>query len=374
MPHTEPCNVLHLVNNLRIGGLENVIKQLALARVDGVCQSVCVLDKIGPCAEELRDEGIPLYHLDRGAAHSGSFKIVRSLLRIIRAQEIGILHPHDISSWFWGTFAARVTRTKMVFTKHGQLHNPSLSAIILIKVLSILTDKIVAVSTQVEMDMVTRQFVDRNKICVILNGVALDRFSNRLPRAEAKKRLGIGENSFVAGTVTRFYSVKNIEMQLEMVAHLRSLIPDFQYLIVAPMTNEYGKRIADEVTQRRLENNIHLLGFRHDIPDLLRAMDVFVLTSFSEGTSLALLEALASGCAVVATKVGGNVSLVSHGINGLLFDVNDLPALLSHMQFLYQHPEIRDSMGNAGKTWAQKFSLSSMIENYVKLYRQIGIQ
>ena len=364
-------NVLHLVENLRMGGLENVIKHLALAQMDGISQQVCVLDKIGSCAEELRDSGILLHHLDRSVNRTRFPDVIRQLKGIIRTQAIGILHSHDLSSWLPGVTAGRATGTKIVFTKHGQLENPRIKDIALIKLLSALTDKIIAVSEQVKTDLVARQYVNQRKTSVILNGVALERFAHGMPKAEAKTRLGIDEASFVVGTITRFYPVKNIEMQLEMAAALSPRIPGFRHLIAAPMANEYGRQIADEVARRGLGASVQLLGFRKDIPELLRAMDVFLLTSFSEGTSLALLEAMASGCAVVATRVGGNVSLVRHGVNGLLFDVNELPELLSHMQFLHENPVIRDTLGNAAQTEAQRFSLSSMIEGYFKVYSQI---
>jgi glycosyltransferase involved in cell wall biosynthesis len=108
-----------------------------------------------------------------------------------------------------------------------------------------------------------------------------------------------------------------------------------------------------------------------DIPEVLRAFDMFVMTSFSEGTSLALLEAMASGLPVIASDVGGNKNIISHGENGFLFDVTSLETLRNHVLELYNDAEKRLELGNRAKIVGEKCSIQSMVGRYDDVYLSI---
>ena len=132
--------------------------------------------------------------------------------------------------------------------------------------------------------------------------------------------------------------------------------------------NEYGEILKSEVKKRKLEKNILFLGFRKDIPEVLSIFDVFILTSHSEGTPVVLLEAMASKCPVVASAVGGNIKLIQHIENGLLYDVNNIDGLCTSVLTIYENQELKQKLiASAYKKVCFEFDLKKMIKKYERL-------
>ncbi|MEK7136819.1 MAG: glycosyltransferase, partial [Patescibacteria group bacterium] len=113
-------------------------------------------------------------------------------------------------------------------------------------------------------------------------------------------------------------------------------------------------------------------GLRDDIPDILAATDVFVLPSYSEGLSNALMEAMASGCACIATRTGGNVHLIEEGKSGLLFAPGDRKALQDHLERLLQSSDLRHTLGSAAqKRIGERFSATAVMKEYATLFADV---
>jgi glycosyltransferase involved in cell wall biosynthesis len=134
--------------------------------------------------------------------------------------------------------------------------------------------------------------------------------------------------------------------------------------------------VSQEIERQRVGAQTELLGVRNDVAELLRCMDVFVLPSLAEGISNTILEAMASGIPVVATKVGGNVDLVLDGYTGALVAVDDPDAMASALARYAAQPALRRRHGEAGRARAEReFSLESMVAGYMALYdRLLGKQ
>ena len=121
-----------------------------------------------------------------------------------------------------------------------------------------------------------------------------------------------------------------------------------------------------------MADKVIFLGFRNDVRDLLKSMDVFVLSSLTEGVSLGLLEAMAAGLPVVATDVGGNPEVIKNGVNGFLVPSKDPNALAEKIAAVLSNRDISRSMGNEGrKTFEAKFTLARMLKEYENLYAEI---
>ncbi|KIH75477.1 hypothetical protein GFER_16090 [Geoalkalibacter ferrihydriticus DSM 17813] len=238
------------------------------------------------------------------------------------------------------------------------------------KILSLLTDRIVAVSPEVRDDLVQREFIKGSKVDVIYNGINLEPFAVAGSKEAAKNKLGLDAGSFVTGTVTRFYPVKNVELQIDMVERLKDRIPQLKHLIVAPIANDLGRKIKADIAERGLEGNIVLLGYREDIPQVLKAMDLFVLTSLSEGTSIALIEAIAANLPVVVSNVGGNPNLVEDGVNGFLFDLDKEGDFEAKVLRVYENRDVAEKFASQQRGIAEKFSEKKMIANYKFIYEK----
>ena len=158
--------------------------------------------------------------------------------------------------------------------------------------------------------------------------------------------------------------IKGVKLAKNQISNLKCVIigdgPEFSRL---------KKIILDE----QLEDNILLTGYKKDASMLVAAFDVFALTSFSEGISMAILEAMSLSVPCIATKVGGNVELIKHNLSGWLVDSDDWKALAKVLIHAFNNRDILKKIGeNAKKHVKQKFLFKDMIESYKKIYTQLS--
>ncbi|WP_028575396.1 glycosyltransferase [Desulfonatronovibrio hydrogenovorans] len=365
---TGKIKVEHVVKSFRVGGLEKIIKYLVLNSGSRFLPGVTVLQRSGPFSEEVSRKGHRVTVFNAYERKISAIRLVMEMVSAFRTVRPDIVHCHDTESWIYGTIAARLSGVKkVVFTKHGHMENFSRTLAAECRVASWFTRTIAAVSPQVKDELVFRLGINPLKIDVVYNGIDSKAFHPPEDKGQAKEHLGLPADSFVAGSVTRFFQVKNIEMQMDMIERLKDMIPGFHYLLVAPMTPA-GERIKQDAVKRGLEDHVHFLGYRSDIPEILQAMDVFVLTSFSEGTSVALLEAMASGCVPVASSTGGTPNLIEHGKNGFLFEINDLDALCGNVLKCFEDREARSNIISGIGENLGKYTMEKMVECYETVY------
>jgi glycosyltransferase involved in cell wall biosynthesis len=203
----------------------------------------------------------------------------------------------------------------------------------------------------------------RKRITQIYNGVDIDRFR---PRADSRVRaeLGIGAHAFVAGIVARLDPIKDHETLLESFARLHEKRPDSVLLVV-------GEGPHADALQRLAGPGVRLLGHREDVPELMGALDVFVLPSRNEGISNTILEAMAAGLPVVASRVGGTPELLDDGVEGRLFDAGDVGGLFEALRGYLDDASLRESHGAAGRARVcERASIRAMVEAYEAVWRR----
>lgn len=364
-------HILHLVNNFGVGGLESVIRQIVLTPCSEIQPHVCVLGMAGRFAKAVAEAGVPSHHVDRKKKKKPIVATIAEISELVDRWKIDVIHCHDSSSWFFGAIVGLKTSRRVVVTKHGRLEEWRWKTVALNKILSLLTDRVVAVSPEVRDDLVKREFIKGSKVDVIYNGINLEPFTVAGSKEEAKNKLGLDAGTFITGTVTRFYPVKNVELQIGMVERLKGRIPHLKHIIVAPIANDLGRKVKADIEKCGLDENILLLGYRDDIPQILRAMDLFVLTSLSEGTSIALIEAIAAGLPVVVSNVGGNPNLVADGVNGFLFDLDKEGDFEAKVLRVYENRDVAEKFAAQQRQVAEKFSDAGMIQGYKKIYNAI---
>lgn len=358
----------HAVKSFDVGGLEKIIESLMLHCGESFVPGVTVLQRGGRFSEKVAKKGYRVTLINASEKKIATVRLLWRLVAAFRTIRPDIIHCHDTDSWIYGAIAGRISGVKnIVFTKHGHLENINRILIAESRLASWLAKKIVAVSPQIRQELMAKLCLGPEKIDVVYNGIDTTVFHPPENKQEAKKQLGLSEKAFVVGSVTRFSQVKNIGMQIDMAERLKGKIPGFQYIIVAPMTAA-GQEIQDEVIKKGLQAHVHFLGFRTDIPEILRAMDVFVLTSFSEGTSVALLEAMASGCIPVASSTGGTPNLIAHAKNGFLFEVDDLDSFCDYIVKCYNDTPLRINLSKNIEQSLENYTLNKMINRYENIY------
>jgi glycosyltransferase involved in cell wall biosynthesis len=359
--------ILHVLGSFGVGGLEKVVKDIVLHSWHGTEPSICVIKGSGRFSRDVAAAGIPVFNLNAGSSRA---EIIKQIYQITKSSNIDIVHCHDLTSWLFSSFVTVRTGRPLVVTKHGIEENATIKNIVLAKGLSQFTKRIIAVSPDVAQFLAKKYFINPERIVTIFNGIPP---SNQLyDRGDVKELIGLHRNAFVIGTVTRFYPVKNVLMQIDLIQGLKDIIENVKYVVVAPLSGPSFEEIEKHIALKGLGKYVHLLGYREDVARILCAMDVFLLTSLSEGTSIALLEAMQANIPVVVSRVGGNPYIVKDGVNGLIFDLDQPEMLMRRVVELHANPELRDMLGkNAGEE-AKKYAIEQTTRRYYEEYCRVS--
>lgn len=365
-----PARILYVFVSLPVGGAEEHLLSLVhnLDR-ESFRPVVCCIGTGGPIGREIRDSGVPVVEL--GKMRTGRFdrRIVSSLRDLLRREKIDLLHSHLYHPNLYGRLAAFREGVPAVCTVHNIYVRPKLHRRLINRWLARNTARIIAVSTPVRDDILRYDRVDPSKVTVVPNGVDVARFTLAMTREQARERLGIADVPYVIGTLGRLEEQKGLP---HLVEALRLLAEggDGAFLLVAGSGRAEG-RLREMISRLGLEARVRFLGVRRDVPEIHRAMDVFVLPSLWEGLPIALLEAMASGLPVVATPVGGIPDVVRDGTNGLLVPPADPVALAEALRRLRRDPSLGAELGRAGReTVRDRHSHRRVAEQVMTIYRE----
>ena len=362
-----PVHVCHLVLSLEPGGLENGVVNVVNGLDPGEFRSsVCCLQRSGEFAARLRPH-VPVSVM--GLQPGNDPVLPLRLAKLLRRTGVDIVHTRNAEPFFYGYLAARLARIPVVVhSEHGRTFPEQPLRAMIQRLMLRGVDAAFAVSAQLRADLVRQLGIDGSRMEVLYNGVDTGSFRPsdallRQPRA-AGGRLRIG-------TVGRLVAVKNYALLLKAFARLP---PGECQLVLAGEGPERAalEKLADDLGIR---DRTEFAGHRDDVPDLLRTLDVFVLPSFSEGMSNTLLEAMATGVAVVASDVGGNREIIEGERSGLLFPSEDTAAATAQLQRLAASADLRHALGSAGAARVRgTFSIEAMLGRYAELYRRVWRQ
>jgi sugar transferase (PEP-CTERM/EpsH1 system associated) len=367
----QPLKVLHIILSTATGGMENVVYNLACAHDPSrVRLKVLCLESIGPVSKKLQEKGVPSLLLPRMTPVL-SFLRPRTLTRHIRAAQCDIVHTH---SGCWAKVAAAcawIPRTKLVYTDHGRAFPDTSSRILADRITVRLTSRVVAVGEQLQQYLVQVVRLPAAKVLTIPNGVDTDRFAPAdAVRVAVRRELGYSDGDVVVTMVARLAPVKNHSLLVRAFRLVANRCQHARLLIVGegPTRDDLQSLVAS----LGLNAVVRLVGDRPDVHRLLAASDIATLSSASEGTSLTLLEALATGLPVVATKVGGNPTVVVDGRTGILVG-NDPQEYAAALLSLLQSAPTRWAFGAvARETAVREFSAATMAKRYEDLYGQVA--
>jgi len=364
--------VLHVITSLGIGGAERLVlsaaRGLPRARFD---QAICCLAERGVRAADAEAAGVPVFSIDSfpGLRHPIAFA---RLVRIVRAFRPTIVHTHLQSANLYGRLAARLAGSPIVVsTEHNVYADKPRRYIASERLLARKTDAIVAVSAEVRQFLSRQLRIDPSSIRVVHNGVALDAPSDARV-SDLRARLSVGSAGVRLATVASLTRKKGHDVLLRAVARLREGGVDFALALAGDGVER--RRIEASIARLHLGDRVHLLGAVANVADVLAAVDLFVLPSLVEGLPLALLEAMATGKAVIATAVGGVPEVVQSGVNGLLVPPGDDAALADAIATLARSAAERDRLGAAARTTIERggFTEETYLASLAKLYVELA--
>lgn len=365
-------HILQLVHSMDAGGLERVVQQLAIGlQKAGHKTSLACLDHTGVMADGCRFDTVWTGHIKRGALPVDLSCLWR-LRKFVRSQEIDIIHSHNPQPLIYGTLIHLLTGVPAVHTVHGRgkAEDPKQQRKAFIRRnCARFIKKMVAISDDVHTKLRKVDRIPAEKLTTILNGVEIPSAKTAVEQQEKRKTLGLPENAFIIGSVGRICSEKNYVLLVEAFARVRRDLPNAHLVIVGDGSETPS--IAATVKRLDLENAVTLPGMQSDVDTWLRAIDIFSLSSTTEGTAMALLEAGAIGIPAVVTDVGGNPEVVLHDKTGLVVPPGNAEALADAFLQLAQNCELRKSMGVAAREHVKDhYSTDSMVEKYLSVYKK----
>jgi glycosyltransferase involved in cell wall biosynthesis len=358
----EPVGVLMLTKGLGRGGTERLLVDAVrhLDRSRYRVEVAYLLPWKDALVEEVRDAGLPVHCLD--ARHATSVAWIGRLRRLVRTHDIAIVHTHMPSTAVAARVALAAGRPVIIHTEHNLWgrYRP------LTRWANRLTYRrnraVIAVSGGVASSIRSRVPVD-----VVLHGVELHRARfDSSAGSHARTTLGLGSHEPVIGTVGNFTAKKDHATLLHATAHVRERLPAVRLVLVGsgPLETE----LRETVAALGLEANVLFAGSRGDVPAILPAFDVFALSSRFEGLPIALLEAMASGRACVATRVGGIPEVITDGLDGVLVEPGNPHQLAAEVIDLLGDGARREELGRHALARAGDFEVAGAVRRIERVY------
>jgi glycosyltransferase involved in cell wall biosynthesis len=368
----ERRRVLYTVNRMDVGGsqthLVQVLRLLDRRRFDPM---LCCLSGKGALLETAGETGATVVNVGLGRLKSpAALGPVWRLTNFMRRERIDIVHNYLLRANLVGTLAARAARVPLVLTSKRGCHERRGLELASARLSNRLADCVTTNAMAVREFVHDREGCPLEKLVVIPSGIDTDRFAP-LPAGDYRTRLGLAPEQRVVGIVTRMRVRKGVEEFLRAMATVRRQVPSAVALVVGEVDPDPS--ISALVRELGLEGHIHLLGPRADVPEVLSAMDLLVLSSHDEGMSNAVLEAMAMEKPVVATDVGGTGEVVQPGRTGLLVPPKDPAALAQAItQILAAPRDTAAAMGARGRAVVvDGFSARAMVRQMEDLYAHL---
>ena len=360
--------VLHVVHRLDYGGLQRLVRDIVtLADRDRFDSHVMTMTQFGVFAEGLG--AFAELHQDTSIPHVSMVWPASTIARI-RSIAPDVVHTHS-GVWYKASLAARRARVPwLVHTDHGRRHPDPWMARFLDRLAARRTDVVVAVSNTLRCQLADTVVPDPSRIRVIVNGVDTRRFRPRPVDAMLRGELGLPRAGPLIGSVGRLDPIKAYDVMIRAFAALRATWTEGPMpALVLVGDGPQRARLARLIEEYGLQDVARLVGWRRDVEIVYRLLDVFTLSSRSEGTPLALLEAMSTGVCPVVMDVGGCSAVLGERLRHRLVPPGDPAALAEAWRAALARPDCRGADGVVARERVEgAFGLEAMIRRYERLY------
>lgn len=363
--------VLHVIDTGGPGGAETVFFDLIRTLDPKRFRSIAAVPDEGWIYQKLRSIGVPVFVVPS----FGSFSIpyLRSLSRLVREHGIDLVHAHLLGPSIYASVAGALSGVPVVSTLHGSVDGDAHHAHrgTKFRILSGGAARVVLVSEPLRELFVSKSPLPRSKTAVIENGIDLNQF---VPGRNSglRESLGFDDTHFLVGAVGNIRRAKRYDVFLEAAARMLQLSPAYRFVVFGHWHGELDPALVKLRRELGLEEHVVFAGFTADVATAMNGLDAFLLTSESEGFSLATIQALACGLPVVATRCGGPESIVENGVTGILVDVEADDQIADAVDRIRRSPQLAADMGVAGRKQVEKrFSIEAQVASYEHLYDEI---
>jgi len=360
-------NILHTIDTTGPGGAETVFIEL-LSRLDkSKYKATVVIRGRGWVHDELCRRGFSPYIVN--AKGSFNLKYLFSLIKIIRRERIDVVQSHLLGSNVYCCLAGWLTKTPVIATFHGVVDLENERMINLkIRIVNHLARNIVPVSEQLKNLLLDYKFVTLNKLKVIYNGVYTNNFQSKKSNV-IRKELDFSESDIIIGSIGNIRAPKGYEDLIQAAYIVAKKKPKIKFVVVGENKNTLYEALLKRRDDLGLENNVYFLGFRSNVAEILNSIDLYLLSSTSEGCSISTIEAMASGVPIIVTKCGGLEEMVSDQHDALIVGIRAPAEIAEAILKLTEDNSLRTKItNNALKTVNSRFTLDAMLDAYKALY------
>lgn len=384
--HDDRRAIIHIITRLDSGGSARNTFLTVLGHDRRRFQAGLAYGRVESATdlETLRQAGVGLFEIPtlvRDIKPAMDLRAVLALWSLLRRERPAIVHTHTSKAGAVGRIAAWLARVPVVIhTPHGHVfygyYGRVMSGLIRLVewALAKITDRIVTLTDRGAQEHVRFKIAGPGKFTAVSSGIPLGTFrSVRVDRAVKRKELGLPPEGPVVGTVGRLVPVKGHIWLVRAVPFVVAEFPEARFVLVGegPLGADLRK-LAEGLGVGR---HVVFLGTRWDVPECLGAFDLFVLSSLNEGMGRALVEAMAVGLPVVATRVGGVPDVVAHGTTGLLVPPQDAEALAAAVLELLRDRKRMAAFGEAARrSIDERFDVETMVDNLERLYETVWIE
>jgi len=367
---SERIRIAYLVRQLGVGGLENVVVELANAlEPSRFACSIVSFAAPGPLQNKVHTAQVQVVALNQSGGNNPV--LVYRLYRFLRQQRPHIVQTHNWATLLEGFLGAKLAGVPLiVHAEHGTIESRARN-LFLQRHLWKKVHRVLCVSQAHRRRLADTVRFPYQRLQPILNGVDTSLFAPRPgDRKSLRTQLGLKPECLYIGTVGNLRPVKNHALLLRVSQQVCRRYQNVRFVLIGH--GPLREQLAAYAQELGIQHQVQFLGTRADIPELLNALDIFVLPSLSEGLPMSVLEAMACGLPVVATQVGGLPEVIEDGKTGLLVPSQDEQQLTLALEVLIQHEKQRKVLGEQGrKRVVEHFSVQKMTNEYQELYESL---
>jgi len=363
--------ILHIIDTTGPGGAETVFIDLVTRLSSNKFIPVVVIRGKGWVYDELIRRGIEPILLD--AKGSFNWRYLLGLRKIIKNEKIDLIQSHLLGSNVYSALAGLITRTPVVAVFHGTVDIGDNERLKSLKFAAINwgSQRVVAVSKKLSDNILARTPIDKTKIQIIYNGIIVEDF-NEPTSDRIRKEFNWEKDVIIVGSLGNVRTAKAYDVLLQAAAQLKNKEAKFKFVIAGHYKPGLYDRLLEQRTKLGLEDTVHFLGFNNSPAEFLSNLNLFLLSSRSEGFSIATIQAMASGVPVIATKSGGPEEIISHSDNGWLVEVENPTAIADALEMLVHEPALLNDMSKRASIHVNKsFNMQTALSAYEQIYTEL---
>ena len=368
-PEVGRRRVLHLIDTLGPGGAETVLLDVASGLDPARWESLVAVPGAGWLEEQARARGLDVVTTPTRQT-TFDWRYLLGLLRLVPGRRIDLIHAHLMTPSVYGGVAALARGIPVVATFHGtvDIGDGTLDGL-KFRIINRAARGIAFVSQALRDAVLARTAIDRRLARVVHNGIDRAAFTPRRDDT-LRRELGLKPGEILAGAVGNVRPGKAYDLLLRTAARLRAADSRVRFVIIGATNGPVYPGLQQLHHSLGLGDGVVFAGFRDDVARMFNNLDVYLMTSSTEGFSLTTVQALASGVPVIATRCGGPEEIVEHEQSGLLVDVGAEDQLAGAIRRLTSDDALRARLVQGGLARvARRFSREAMVEAYAGMYQ-----